>query len=1730
MAEEKAILDIIGSPLSPEDTFIDELLVPDYLNELDPTEEDDFKLRTLVDFEVTDKQGRLVSLHDFPKRTDRAELILKGYVIEPLDINFRIALTNCASSAESNTVASPEEALGAGINTTFIPEERTKEEIEMSELQWKLDKQFLLVPGYQLDGYCNKTNKWFPAKVVAIRGDDVKIHFKGWNIKHDEWISRSSDRLAPYCSSSKSVYDAARKAEMMVPWYETERLYAQAEHIQIITGNTSGSDSGTAENKSSKKAGVHHPYPQGMLDKTLRKQAVVITGVQDWCIDLSYCTPSLWIISTNEIWYRVAGLFCPNGHLGFPSKRYTPVFDAFVSHFEVCAHISYVLLDFYGQNSKLSCQDVIAEVHARSKGGISESTFILAAPLTIGQLENLPLNPDWDKACKPFRESLFVQQLRKFHTQAQILLQKAQAKKMLEAAGKPIAGPGSRGGKQGMSATAMLKMRENFLKTNMLGGDSASSGSSRGVSSKISAAYDEVYKNDPVQQARMTFLIHTKLHKPSKMIYPISDADHWEMQFLMHHIYPPASMSPQTTQLACPVELTLPLLQTWCTFMNFRALIDAPYVSLDRFSSLLGLDRINSSTSTKTLVVESFLREIYCRLLAITMVDSNFVCHTNFGLFEFLPIVNGASFRNDINKEMYSTGCTRNDFISRHTTQHKCFNTSQDFPLSDPKVSNAAALLRYGDTWAEVLMMFLAQRANIPISEYVDALSGVTDALLEIIDDPNAMPYVNPVRPIDDGVPDYMSIVETPMCLQNIRYRIIKGYYDDKEDLSNDGAYLVKSDSKQESKGKDENEDEDEEIISSNTRTNSKLAPTSTQHCGASGILQDVRLVWDNCRKYWNSVPLIEGQDEHFMIRLTAEMEEKFNKAVERYAGANTPSPSPSPSPVTSPSAPIKSEPETLKSGSSSTDTTLNLCPLSISKKLPKAVLAPSKLADVSPADIYQKMRASSIETVNDIQIVSHLHALRWLLIEFSRTSVARNHIELVSIAQAAAAKGASGGGRGTKSAGTGAGGEEDASGANPLVKKKPGRKPGFSVAEHTLKAAKKKQEGEEEGEGENKDADINVDVDADVDADADGDVDTNPPKNGKVAYTGRKRGPPKKDPSDSSAVIAVNPSQMEHYEYNRDVDLNGNAKYARFVPLGKGDRHGKRYWAFCFARLPLTTNMIKFYKESKTESKVKVNKIVSSGAERGEAAGVDTDDEELSGTMKIESADFTQENADTDTEAHPVPAVVLGTDAMRLFREDPFTGEWCVFSSKWEIEQLIEWLDPRGRNEKSTKDSLTFWLSQCDYTLSDKPQFPLKKEEILETVADNKVEVRVGAKAGTCGSGGEETDSDVDVGIVDVTQSGLKRARLILNGNGSGNGSGSANDKDVTIRDDMKMDTGMQMLGTTGNASVSSASSVPALATHAHVRSLSDGHLSFWHPHEYCSLAYNCRVIYRGALGMGVKETKEIHRGRKIVVVSYTQNGDFSAAYESGICIGDRVIACNGIPLHSIQEFQIAIKKAKDSSLNTPNDPADPTCIILDLMVLRSSDQLSRIDSEYTDTNIVLAAESYDPRRCNLKTEDGNRTGDNMCPTRAIGLIADLLHRCCPSDPFADAHIATLSAILSDCNAKSMSSLNSSKWKQRASCTVMATADNKKSKDSKIAILQRILLELDSYVFRNMNANQKRLKYDKRDMCPSWYQDERIRQHWRKVVSSTTRYSSLCACAATLSLAINATVVELLP
>lgn len=68
-----------------------------------------------------------------------------------------------------------------------------------------------LAVGVWVDCFCPENDKWYEARVVQEKQDELKVHFHKWPSKFDEWIPRSSDRFAPHFSRQWKVSGDWRK-------------------------------------------------------------------------------------------------------------------------------------------------------------------------------------------------------------------------------------------------------------------------------------------------------------------------------------------------------------------------------------------------------------------------------------------------------------------------------------------------------------------------------------------------------------------------------------------------------------------------------------------------------------------------------------------------------------------------------------------------------------------------------------------------------------------------------------------------------------------------------------------------------------------------------------------------------------------------------------------------------------------------------------------------------------------------------------------------------------------------------------------------------------------------------------------------------------------------------------------------------------------------------------------------------------------------------------------------------------------------------------------------------------------------------------------------------------------------------------------------------------------------------------------------------------------------------
>ena len=88
----------------------------------------------------------------------------------------------------------------------------------------------------------DKTNKWLEAFVIETSQDQVKVHYKGWHEKFDEWLNRKGTRIRPY-GRHKSIVQKKRREQKLwkVPGYPTTStgsVSSVAQHKLVPTGTS----------------------------------------------------------------------------------------------------------------------------------------------------------------------------------------------------------------------------------------------------------------------------------------------------------------------------------------------------------------------------------------------------------------------------------------------------------------------------------------------------------------------------------------------------------------------------------------------------------------------------------------------------------------------------------------------------------------------------------------------------------------------------------------------------------------------------------------------------------------------------------------------------------------------------------------------------------------------------------------------------------------------------------------------------------------------------------------------------------------------------------------------------------------------------------------------------------------------------------------------------------------------------------------------------------------------------------------------------------------------------------------------------------------------------------------------------------------------------------------------------------------------------------------------------
>jgi RNA binding activity-knot of a chromodomain len=396
--------------------------LPGLFDEFEQDDNTGLVMRTVVDFELILSDGSFIGIDKLGLGGQKATLV--GYVVEPLKPDVKESVSNllCTSSQHLPTEAELAVLLPiAQKRKKVAPVSNSCNEIEILPVNnngyemkdacqkeengvYPLLDQSSLKIGDNIDGYCVKTFRWYEAKVVDMKKGDQKgeakfrIHFSGWNAKHDEWIPVGSDRIAARGSSSSIVLAAAKTASSLVPWWTPELALLKAKAALQLQDKDSHSSSSNSSNNSNNSydsnSNSNISSSSGSENEGERKKIPVrIENIEDWCIDYTYANPSLWLIASSGVWYRVAGPMCVGAmqgrgqaHRGYPSRRYESIFEKTCCEFLSSVHVAMCLLDFLPSTPKLSLQFMCGEISARSQEEVDEIDILQNYRFIAGEI------------------------------------------------------------------------------------------------------------------------------------------------------------------------------------------------------------------------------------------------------------------------------------------------------------------------------------------------------------------------------------------------------------------------------------------------------------------------------------------------------------------------------------------------------------------------------------------------------------------------------------------------------------------------------------------------------------------------------------------------------------------------------------------------------------------------------------------------------------------------------------------------------------------------------------------------------------------------------------------------------------------------------------------------------------------------------------------------------------------------------------------------------------------------------------------------------------------------------------------------------------------------------------------------------------------------------------------------------------------------------------------------
>jgi hypothetical protein len=777
------------------------------------------KLRTLVNFEITDDKGELIgidSLDRHDKDGYKGPFKIRGYLMHPVDVQWRDELGKHASSTLNREMW--DKVLAEARDKGGEVEANAALSAGMATDDGRLERSLLRV-GTDMDGYCNNTSEWTYAKIAEVRGSMVKVHFQGSKSTHDEWVERTSERLAPRGSkldSGEASLDSDQR-----PWFEPKLLHD-------IT---------------SERTGIHPLDLDRMQQIDGELGPVEIDGVEDWCMDYTYCIPSLWIISKAGAWYRMAGVMCPGGHLGAPTAAYAPFFQTLTTKFSTCCHMAMVIFDFYHASCKMTIQDACIEITARSQGKIDETHVLENYKLVHDQMCALPRPDHWGKHIKPIDQSVLVTSIPKVGAAAFVCLEETRQRKA-EAA-KLIKRMGGLPSSLGITAPPAKVGRKSKAEIEAAAAVAAAAGLAmdpkRFVSSHSGRTKETPEQREKRVEEEMKAKILTwwQLRREKGTAWridnlrgrmPLPDSFLWEVEFNCGNLPQDRPLSTSgplaATQLAkrgVSREMSDQIASLWAGYVNFGPLLDFPYLSLDEFLTSL-LDNglaCDGGNCNGSDAAGQLMEEFIVRVMAKFFVEKH--AHADvktgamlpFSFFDKLAMVSRSKTASPAEEEAQAKA-------ERIRLSH--LNATQIAAAGARAESVVRRQLINGGCWLEVLRVCVAEEQQLELAEYVDPVHDCLRLLDKLMENQVAWTFSKPVDAKREA-PGYLDVVKHPQDLGSIRARIVSGWYD-------------------------------VNALDRTKATISSVKPSSLEaerHTRHEGIYHDVQTVWNNCFLYFNA-------------------------------------------------------------------------------------------------------------------------------------------------------------------------------------------------------------------------------------------------------------------------------------------------------------------------------------------------------------------------------------------------------------------------------------------------------------------------------------------------------------------------------------------------------------------------------------------------------------------------------------------------------------------------------------------------------------------------------------------------------------------------------------------------------------------------------------------------------------------------------------------------------------